>query len=260
MTPTPTATSNAIETLIPTHETVIPAQTNTPWATDTVGPQPTASSTACRIEFHDAGPTTPFYEYIRCLACRNVLGGYSGSTHCPDGSPCFKPNDNITRGQIAKIVSNAAGYNDDIPGSRQSFADVPSSNPFWFFIERVYTHGAISGYTCDGTNGEPTNGACYRPGNNLTRGQAAKIVTRVAGYNETPSGQTFNDVPPSQPFYIYIERAALHGIISGYPCGEAPGETCPGTYFRPGVNVTRGQAAKIIAGTFFPGCTTPARK
>lgn len=222
----------------------------------------TATSTACPIQFVDAGPDTPFYSYIRCLACRNVLGGYSGAENCPGGSPCFKPNDNITRGQIAKIVSNAAGYTDAIAESQQSFADVPSSNPFWLFIERVFVHGAITGYTCDGTNGEPTSGTCYRPGNNLTRGQLAKIATSVAGYSETPGGQTFNDVPPSQPFYMYIERAVLHGIISGYPCGAAghPEEPCPGSYFRPGVNVTRGQAAKIIAGTFFPGCVTPARK
>ena len=216
----------------------------------------TATPTACPIQFVDAGPSTPFYQYIRCLACRGVLGGYSGSTNCPGGSPCFRPNDNITRGQIAKIVSNAAGYNDAIPGSQQSFADVPSSNPFWLFIERVHDHGAISGYPC-GDPGESCPGTYYRPGANLTRGQLAKIATSVAGYSETPSGQTFNDVPPSQPFYVYIERAVLHGIISGYPCGEAPGETCPGAYFRPGVNVTRGQAAKIIAGTFFPGCVTP---
>jgi hypothetical protein len=188
-----------------------------------------------------------------------VLGGYSGEANCPDGSPCFKPNDNITRGQIAKIVSNAAGYNDAIPSNQRSFEDVPSSNPFWLFIERVYNHGAISGYACDGTNGEPEFGACYRPGNNLTRGQLAKIATSVAGYSETPSGQTFNDVPTGSPFYEYIEQAVMHGIISGYTCG-ASGEPCPGAYFRPGVNVTRGQAAKIIAGTYFPHCQTPARK
>lgn len=232
---------------------------STPTSPATATSPPTATSTACPIQFVDAGPDTPFYSYIRCLACRNVLGGYSGDENCPGGSPCFKPNDNITRGQIAKIVSNAAGYTDAIPGSQQSFADVPSSNPFWLFIERVYTHGAISGYACDGTNGEPTSGACYRPGNNLTRGQLAKIATWVARYNEIPSGQTFNDVPTDSPFYIYIERAVMHNIISGYPCG-AVGEPCPGAYFRPGVNVTRGQAAKIVAGTFFPNCETPARK
>jgi hypothetical protein len=31
-------------------------------------------------------------------------------------------------------------------------------------------------------------------------------------------------------------------------------------YFRPNADVTRGQAAKIVANTFFPGCETPARK
>ncbi len=241
----------------PTGSTTPVSSTATSAATATSSSQ--ATSTACPIQFVDAGPDTPFYSFIRCLACRNVLGGYSGEQNCPEGSPCFKPNDNITRGQIAKIVSNAAGYNDVIPGSQQSFADVPSYNPFWLFIERVHDHGAISGYTCDGTNGEPTSGACYRPGNNLTRGQLAKIATSVAGYSETPSGQTFNDVPTDSPFYVYIERAAMHNIISGYECGR-PGEPCPGAYFRPGVNVTRGQAAKIIAGTFFPNCQTPARR
>lgn len=218
--------------------------------------------TPCPIQFTDADPDSPFYSYIRCLACRNVLSGYSGPENCPDGSPCFRPNDNITRGQIAKIISNAAGYTDAIPSNQRSFEDVPSSSPFWLFIERVYNHGAIAGYDCDGTNGEPTTGKCYRPGNNLTRGQLAKIATTVAGYSETPSGQTFNDVAPDSPFYVYIERAALHGIISGYPCGTPghPEEPCPGSYFRPGLNVTRGQAAKIIAGTFFPGCETPARR
>ena len=30
-------------------------------------------------------------------------------------------------------------------------------------------------------------------------------------------------------------------------------------YFRPANNVTRGQSAKIVANTFFPGCQTPGR-
>jgi hypothetical protein len=207
-------------------------------------------------QFTDAGPGTPFYDYIMCLACRNVLAGYSDAANCPEtGAPCFRPNDNMTRGQAAKIISNAAGYSDDIPASRQSFVDVPSSSPFWLYIERVYQHGAISGYSC-GADDEPCPGSYYRPGAGLTRGQLAKIATSTAGFNDTPSGETFSDVPEDSPFYLYIERAYAHGIISGYACG-APGENCPGTYFRPAPNVTRGQAAKIVAGTFFPNCQTP---
>jgi hypothetical protein len=133
--------------------------------------------------------------------------------------------------------------------------DVPSSSPFWLYIERVYQHGAISGYSC-GADDEPCPGSYYQPGAGLTRGQLAKIATSTAGFDDTPSGETFSDVPEDSPFYLYIERAYAHGIISGYACG-APGEDCPGIYFRPTPNVTRGQATKIVAGTFFPNCQTP---
>jgi hypothetical protein len=140
---------------------------------------------------------------------------------------------------------------------------VPPDSPFWVYIERVYAHGAISGYPC-GAEGEPCPGAYYRPGANLTRGQLAKIASNVAGYSETPGDQTFNDVPPDSPFYTFIERAAAHNVISGYPCGDTnPGtgeaEPCPGAYFRPGSNITRGQTAKIVANSLLPGCESPAR-
>ncbi len=83
----------------------------------------------------------------------------------------------------------------------------------------------------------------------------AKIDATVAGYTDTiPSTQqTFADVAPGSTFWLYTEQIAQHGIIAGYACG-GPGEPCPGTYFRPGNNVTRGQTAKIVTNTFFPNC------
>ena len=42
-----------------------------------------------------------------------------------------------------------------------------------------------------------------------------------------------------------METAFNRGIVSGYDCG-APGEPCPGRYFRWAGNVTRGQLSKII--------------
>ena len=50
---------------------------------------------------------------------------------------------------------------------------------------------------------------------------SAKIVAGAAGWTETPTGQTFEDVPPGSTFYLYIERMASRGIIGGYPCGGA---------------------------------------
>jgi hypothetical protein len=64
-------------------------------------------------------------------------------------------------------------------------------------------------------------------------------------------------VAPGSTFYDFIQRLANRGVISGYPCG-GPGEPCnmPDNrpYFRPGNLTTRGQTAKLVANTFYPGC------
>src|SRR2546426_1014312 len=64
---------------------------------------------ACPIQFTDVAPDSTFYAYVRCLACRNIVGGYSTTPPCTTGVPCFLPANNVTRGQTAKFVANAAG-------------------------------------------------------------------------------------------------------------------------------------------------------
>jgi len=216
---------------------------------------PTPTPTACPIEFTDVPSGSTFYPYVRCLACRAVLGGY------PDGT--FRPNDNLSRGQAAKIVSNAAGFSDDIPPTQQTFTDVPPGSTFWVYVERGYAHGVFSGYPCGGAGEpcDPQQRPYYRPGNNLSRGQLAKVATNGAGYIDqiSPDQASFIDVPADDPFWIYVERAVAHSIISGYPCGGG-GEPCDEynrPYYRPAANVSRGQTAKIVSSTFFPDCQTP---
>jgi plastocyanin len=179
---------------------------------------------SCTVSFSDVPTDHTFYPYVRCLACQNILGGYSDGT--------FRPGNPITRGQLSKIVANAAGFNEAISG--QSFSDVPPTHTFYVYIERLARRGIIGGYS-DGT---------FRSGDNATRGQIAKIVANAAGFREPISGQTFEDVPPTHTFYVYIERMARRGIIGGYSDGT----------FRPDNTATRGQVAKIVANTFFPDC------
>jgi hypothetical protein len=170
----------------------------------------------------------------------------------------------VTRGQLAKILAGAAGLNSPVPPTQQTFADVPPANPFWLAVERLAAVPAISGYTCGGPD-EPCDGVnrpYFRWGVTATRGQISKITARTAGIlDPIPSAQqTFADVPPSQPFWGWIEQLAGRQIISGYACG-GPGEPCAPAnrpYFRPAGATTRGQLAKIAAGTFFPNCQTPA--
>ncbi len=125
------------------------------------------------------------------------------------------------------------------------------------------SRGIIGGYPCGG-EGEPCvgpdNRPYFRPGNNATRGQISKIVANAAGFTDIPTGQLFEDVPPQNTFYMWIQRLASRGIMSGYPCGGV-GEPCvepdQRPYFRPGNNATRGQVSKIVANTFLPDCATP---
>ncbi|HUS15197.1 MAG TPA: S-layer homology domain-containing protein, partial [Chloroflexia bacterium] len=149
------------------------------------------------------------------------------------------------------------------------FSDVPPGSPFWVYVERLAlpSRQYISGYTC----GQPPAGACdpqnrpwFLPGNDVTRGQIAKIVANAAGLNNAvPSGQqTFSDVPSSSAFWVFVERLAPLGVISGYACGSPPAGACDPQnrpWFLPFGSATRGQTSKIVANTFFPSCQTPQR-
>jgi hypothetical protein len=225
---------------------VTPSRTATPTATAIT----TATATACTVTFSDVQPTDTFYPFIRCLACRGIIGGYADGT--------FRPNNNITRGQIAKMVANAAGFNEPIYG--QSFEDVPPASPFYEFIERLYRRAIMGGYPCGQRSTEtciePENRPYFRPNEDATRGQLSKIVSNAAGYTEPHTGQFYADITQDNPFYPEIMRLTSRGVMSGYPCG-GPGEPCDTEnrpYFRWGNPVTRGQASKIVANTFYPGC------
>ncbi|MEO8289062.1 MAG: M14 family zinc carboxypeptidase [Chloroflexota bacterium] len=232
--------------------TVTPTGTGSPVATiiSTV----TTTPTACAIQFSDVPEGSTFYPFIRCLACNGIVSGYPDNT--------FRPNNNVTRGQLSKIVSNSAGYND--PAGVQLFEDVPPGSTFYDFVQRLASRNIMSGYPC-GSPGEPCgsgNLPYFRPNSNASRGQISKIVSNAAGYNDPAGAQAFEDVAPGSTFYDFIQRLASRNIMTGYPCGGV-GEPCGSgniPYFRPGANATRGQTSKIVANTFFQGCNPPAKR
>jgi hypothetical protein len=253
--PTNTTTSPPSRTVIEITATSVEATATSvePTATSVEAtatlPEVTVTVTPCTITFSDVPPGSTFYAYIHCLACLHIVSGY------PDGT--FKPNNKVTRGQLSKIVANAAFLTE--PPGAQMFQDVRPGSTFYDYVQRLAMHGYMSGYACGGP-GEPCgpgNLPYFRPDGNATRGQTAKIVSNAAGFSDTPSGQQFEDVAPNSAFYPYIYRLSTRNIVQGYTCG-GPGEPCgPGNlpYFRPDANGTRGQTAKIVSNTFFPGCS-----
>jgi hypothetical protein len=213
-TPTTTRTSTRTRTPGPPPTGT---RTGTPAATGTATRTPLGTVTPCPMNFSDVHPSDYFYEAVRYFYCAGIISGYSDST--------FRPYNNTTRAQLTKIVVLAEGWPFNIENG-PSFIDVPTNDPFYFYVETAYYHQIISGYA-DHT---------FRPGNPVTRAQLCKIIVLAQGWTLACPAQHFTDVPPSDPFFCYIETAFAHNIISGYADGT----------FKPGNSATRGQISKIM--------------
>src|SRR5262249_19216303 len=152
----------------------------------------------------------------------DVISGYQQVPPCVTPSrTCFKPGNNTTRGQLAKIVVLGFEFPIDTTGGPH-FNDVAPGSTFYEYIETGKNMGLFTGYA-DGT---------YRPNNWVTRGQISKIVVNAAIIAdpanwtlENPGTNTFTDVPVGSVFFRHIETAVSHGVLVGYPCG-GPGEPC----------------------------------
>jgi hypothetical protein len=205
----------------------------------------------CTFNFEDVPEGSVFHEYVQWMACQSYVSGYACGA---EGEPCpgnyFRPGASVTRGQVLKMVVNAAG-GPLVSPQTPTFADVTPDNVFYTYIETAASYGITSGYPC-GSEGEPCDEAerpYFRPGNSITRGQLSKIIA-IARRMEiaAPETQRFADVPLDHTFAAYIEAVSANGIVSGYPCG-GEGEPCDEAerpYFRPANTATRGQISKIV--------------
>jgi hypothetical protein len=107
--------------------------------------------------FTDVPASNPFYAYIETAHQHGIIAGYANGS--------FQPNNLVTRGQTTKIVVGFKGWTIDTTGGPH-FTDVPTTNPFYSWIETAFNKGVISGY------GDHT----FRWGNNVTRAQLGKVL------------------------------------------------------------------------------------
>ena len=180
--------------------------------------------------YSDVPPGNAFYSYIECLSSHRAVNGlFSWVNDQHDNE--YRPGESITRADAVKDLVRAMGFTLQFPAT-PTFTDVPRSSPYYRYIETAVRLGILSGYD-DHT---------FRPDNHLTRGQMCKVIVLagMAKYGwliDTSHGQHFTDVPPSQPFFPFVETAYNLHLVSGY-----------GDYFAPGNEATRGQFAKVLAG------------
>ena len=137
---------------------------------------------------------------------------------------------------------------------------------FWLWIERLAGRGIIGGYPCGGPVEPcvaPANRPYFRPNNNVTRGQLAKIVSRRGGLDRNADRPDLRGCAAGQHLLSLRGAGRQPRASSAATPAAAPASRAsrPATapYFRPNNNATRGQMSKIAANAFFPDCATPAR-
>jgi len=159
----------------------------------------------------------------------------SGSTGTGSGTVNFMVMPNSSAGAVrrsGKITVSVPGQkytaHEYIVYQAAEFTDVPLSHQFRPFISKIYARGI--------TNGCGTG--VYCPGATVTRGQMAVFLATAMKISNLPSplAATFSDVPPSHPFYKFVEAIARRGITGG--CGN--GAYCPDSL------ITRGQMAVFL--------------
>ena len=156
---------------------------------------------------------------VQYLEDQGIIGGYADGT--------FRPNENVTRAQFAKMLVGAMGWEIVTPQT-PTFSDVPADYWAYGYIETAASHGVIGGYT-DGS---------FRPGTDVTRAQLAKMLFLGRNWTmESPAITHFTDVSQGDWFYDYAEAASSAEVMSGYDDNT----------FRPNVPATRAQVAKILA-------------
>ena len=118
-----------------------------------------------------------------------------------------------------------------IASEASSFKDVQQTHPYYDEIQNLNDRGIINGFQ-DGT---------FKPAQNLTRGQAAKIIAGVLGLDTSNvNNPNFKDIPTTHQYFGAIAALKQEGIIDGYDDGT----------FRQGDFIQRNHIAKMLANAF----------
>ena len=137
--------------------------------------------------FVDVSATHWAYGYVERLADAASWGGNPPTNGCKiiGTAKYFCPQDPVAREQMAKFLCLAATKS-PMPSCTGKFCDVPSSNGFCAFIERLtdapsWPGGVAVTSGCACPPGYAGGCKCYCPKDNVTRGQMAVFLVRAFG-------------------------------------------------------------------------------
>lgn len=164
------------------------------------------------------------YKEITEMAEKGIIKGYDNRT--------FRPNNEVTRAEFAKIMIAAADVDMDKRSVSQTFKDVPKSHWAFYYVE--YAKPYLTGYKSGSTY-------TYKPDNSAVREDIAVALVRLLGYDKKYKAdmdqlkkfRDSDDISPALRSYIAI--AIQTDLMKGN-----------NNYFRPQDPITRAEAASLL--------------
>ncbi|WP_342529458.1 S-layer homology domain-containing protein [Lysinibacillus sp. FSL R5-0849] len=128
--------------------------------------------------FKDVDSTSPYYKAIVTLVNLGVVNGYEDDT--------FRPDETITRGQMAVMVAQATGLTAE---GKSPFTDVPQTSPFADAVTALHEAGIAKGVTATE----------FGVDKNVTRGQLATFIVNALGLEQPSTGEDKEPVTEEKP-------------------------------------------------------------
>lgn len=154
-----------------------------------------------QVNMKDMKTTSPGYKEVSMALSRGWLSTFNGE---------FKPNDALTRNEMAKALAVAFDYSGD---DTSKFRDVSMTDEYFHYIDAILFHGVTTGYN-DGT---------FRPLEKVTRAQFSAFLSRVfqqpISYDIKVNGDLVDNAPSIEDA-LYLskqyEQSTIHPASTKY--------------------------------------------
>ncbi|MEY9971917.1 N-acetylmuramoyl-L-alanine amidase [Lysinibacillus sp. RC46] len=183
----------------------------------------TIHSAQAKGGFVDVTNKDDAYEEINYLVNLGVIKGYTEK-----GKTYYKPNNTVTRGQVAKMAVVASG-NKPLVANKSSFTDVTAGTELSGYVERAVQLGFFK------TNIKGQ----FLPNKPLTRDEMSYVLTNAFKLDTSEHeniDSPFVDVGINNPYVSYVNTIYYNGITKGSNQNYNPNE-----------QVTRKQFALFVA-------------
>ncbi|RSL35149.1 hypothetical protein D7Z54_00820 [Salibacterium salarium] len=172
--------------------------------------------TEAETVFPDVGGNHWAVDEIQYITEQDIVSGYDDDT--------FRPKENVSRAQTAKMLANALDLNIENPTDPE-FSDVEKDSYYYPYIAAVANEGIMTG-----------DGETFDMSEELSRAQMSVVLSSAFGFEKTGDG-SFADVPEDYWALDAIQRLAANRITSGHADGS----------FGPGESTTRAQFSVFLA-------------